>query len=135
MKEKVFNIILHILLFWVISDIFTGIKVKEGIAGYLIAGIIAGIVMIVVVPLIRFFTLPVKLISLILVSILVSLILFLIFNFGLPVVDFTNGTIAGFQNTYFTLPEIKFGMIENVIVGGTFFGILSALLIWLKGKD
>lgn len=135
MKEKIFNIILHILLFWVISDIFTGIEVKEGIAGYLISGIIAGIVMIVVVPLIRFFTLPVKLISLILVSILVALILFLIFNFGLPIVDFTEGTIAGFQNTYFSFPVIKLGMIENVIVGGAVFGIFSALLTWLKGKN
>jgi len=132
MQEKVFNVVLNLMLFWVVSDLFSGIEIQEGIVGYLICGGIFGIAMIMVVPLIKFFTLPVKFVTIFLISMMLSVMVFFFLNFAIPFVDFTDGDLVGFTNRYFSLQAISFGMMGNVLVGGLVAGILSSVLKWLE---
>jgi len=134
MKEKVFDVILNLLLFWAISDLFSGIEIQEGVIGYLICGGIFGIAMLMVIPLIRFFTLPVKFITILLIAMMLSVIIFFFLNFTVPFVDFTDGEIVGFSNRYFTIGNVPLGMMGNVLVGGLIAGVLSAVLQWLEDE-
>lgn len=126
MYKKIYDTLLNLMLFWIVSDLFSGIEVNEGVVGYVICGGIFGLVMLGVAPLIRFFTLPVKFITLFLISIMLSIIVFFILNFGVPFIDFKDGTLVGFSSRYFQLPELKLNMIGNVLVGGFVTGMLSA---------
>ncbi len=128
MKKNFYYLFLNILIFWVTSDIFTGINVNDGIVGYIICGGIFGLSMIFVVPLIKFFTLPVKFITSFTTSVALSIFSFLFMNFGVPFIDFRDGIISGFQNRYFELPIVELNMFGNIFVGGTVAGVLSALL-------
>jgi hypothetical protein len=103
-----------------------GIEIKDGIIGYLICGVLFGSGMLVVVPLIRFFTLPVKFITLFMISVMLAIIIFFLFNFGLRFVDFKDGGLMGFDNSYISLPEIDFGMTGNVLLGGFLCGTISS---------
>lgn len=132
MKEKVFTVVLNIMLFWVVSDLFSGIDVLEGVVGYLVCGGIFGIGMLAVIPLIRFFTLPVKFITVLLIAMMLSVMIFFLLNLGVSFVDFKDGVIEGFTNRYFSLGEVPLGMMGNVMVGGLVCGILSAILEWLQ---
>lgn len=132
MGRKVFKIVLNFLLFWVITDMFSGIEVLEGLLGYVVCGGLFGIAMMAVIPLIRFFTLPVKFISVFLIAVMLSVVVFFILNFGIPYIDFQDGSIIGLENRYFQLPEIHLSMIGNILLGGVFSGLLSALLTTLE---
>lgn len=134
MKRRIFFVILNLLIFWVVTDLFSGIIVKEGLVGYLICGGIYGVVMVNVVPLIKFFTFPIKLVSILLISLMLSIIVFFVLNFGVPFIDFTDGQIVGVANKYFSFPEFQMSMIGNVFVGGFITGLISALLKFLE-KD
>ena len=132
MKTNIFWVIINMLLFWAVTDLFEGIAIQEGIVGYVICGGIFGIAMITVIPLIRFFTLPVKFISLFLISVMLSIIMFFLLNIAIPFIDFTDGAIVGLVNRYFGFPEIHLGMMGNVFVGGFVCGALSSVLSWLE---
>lgn len=134
MKEKSFDAILNIMLFWIVSDLFSGIEVQEGLVGYLICGGIFGVIMLVVVPMIKFFTLPVKFITLLLFSMMLSVMIFFFLNFAVPFIDFTDGELVGFSNRYFSLEGISLGMMGNVLIGGLISGVLSSGLKWLEEK-
>jgi uncharacterized membrane protein YvlD (DUF360 family) len=131
MQEKAFKVILNLMLFWILTDLFSGIEIQEGVVGYLICGGIFGLVMLLVVPLIKFFTLPVKFITLVLISMMLGVIVFFVLNFSVPFIDFSDGEIVGFSNRYFSMEPIALGMMGNVLVGGLIAGVLSALLEWL----
>ncbi|MBN2016313.1 phage holin family protein [Candidatus Dojkabacteria bacterium] len=138
MKKKVLTIIINLLLFWVVSDMFSGIEINEGVLGFVICGGIFGLVMLAVEPLIKFFTLPVKFITLFFVSIMLSIMIFFILNIGIPFIDFKDGELVGLSNRYFTVPTVNLNMIGNVLVGGLTAGILSSALMWLEknsGRD
>lgn len=134
MKKNIHDIIIHIFIFWIVTNIFTGITVKQEIIGYILTGGIYGIIMLSVVPLIKFFTFPFKFISILLISVLVSLIIFFMLNFFFPYVDFKDGTIWGFSKGIINLSSIKLTMMSNVFWGGFVSGILSALIVWLNKK-
>jgi uncharacterized membrane protein YvlD (DUF360 family) len=134
MKRKIFDTLWSILLFWVITDMLSGIVVQDGIVGYLICGGVFGIIMLSIIPLIRFFTLPIKFITIFLISVMLSIIIFFFLNFGVPFIDFTEGTFVGFANSYFTLPDIHLSMIGNVLTGGVISGLLYSLLKWLESE-
>jgi len=135
MVRRIYNVLIQLLLFWAITDLFSGIVIREGFMGYVICGGIFGLVMLIVVPMIKFFTLPVKFISIFLISIMLSVIVFFFLNFAVPFIDFTDGEIVGLSNRYFELPTFFLGMIGNVSVGGVVAGILSACLKWLEIKS
>jgi uncharacterized membrane protein YvlD (DUF360 family) len=135
MKTKVFNVIVNLMLFWVVIDLFDGIEINEGVLGYIVCGGIFGIVMLGVIPLIRFFTLPVKFISLLLISIMLSIIVFFFLNFGVPFIDFKDGAMAGFTNRYFDLPKLELSMMGNVFTGGALGGILYTCLKSLQKTE
>jgi uncharacterized membrane protein YvlD (DUF360 family) len=134
MKNRVFFVIVNLLIFWVVTDLFSGIVIKEGFVGYLVCGGLYGIVMVNVVPLIKFFTFPIKFISILLISLMLSIIVFFILNFGIPFIDFTDGEIIGFSSRYISIADIELSMIGNVIVGGLVSGLFSALMRLLE-KD
>lgn len=135
MKEKIYKIAVNILVFWVVIDFFSGITVKEGLLGYLVCGGIFGLAMLIVAPLIRFFTLPVKFITLFLIGIMVSIMIFFIMSVGVFFIDFSDGTIVGLDNRYFEFPKLELSMMGNVFVGGSIGGILSALMESLSDKS
>lgn len=128
MKTKVYTVIMNILLFWAVTDVFSGIVVKEGVLGYLICGGIFGIGMLLVEPLIRFFTLPVKFITLIMISLMVSVMVYFLLNLGVPFIDFKDGALVGLTNRYFSIEKLGLDMMGNVLVGGLINGLLSASL-------
>ncbi|MBU0976401.1 MAG: hypothetical protein ABIE03_00530 [Patescibacteria group bacterium] len=134
MKNRVFFVLLNLLIFWVITDLFSGIIIKEGIVGYLVCGGLYGIVMVNVVPLIKFFTFPIKFVSVLLISLMLSIIVFFVLNFGIPFIDFTDGELVGFSSRYLSLEDVHFSMIGNVLVGGLATGLFSALMKLLE-KD
>ncbi|MDD3646969.1 MAG: hypothetical protein PHS44_00515 [Candidatus Dojkabacteria bacterium] len=134
MKNRVFFVIVNLLIFWLVTDLFSGIVIKEGFVGYLVCGGLYGIVMVNVVPLIKFFTFPIKFISILLISLMLSIIVFFILNFGIPFIDFTDGEIIGFSSRYISIADIELSMIGNVIVGGLVSGLFSALMRLLE-KD
>ncbi len=132
MYRKIYDVLLNLMLFWIVTDLFSGIDINEGIAGYIICGGIFGIVMVAVIPLIKFFTLPIKFITLFLISIMLSIIVFFVLNFSVPFIDFKDGEIIGISNKYFQFPEVSLNMIGNVLIGGVSAGVLSAGLRWLE---
>ena len=132
MKTKIYIVIINIMLFWIVSDILTGITIKEGILGYVICGGFLGIAMLTVIPLIKFFTLPIKFITIIIISLMVSIIAFFAMNFTLPFVSFTDGTITFLANRYFTVNGIELGMTSNIVIGSLVAGFLSATLETLR---
>jgi uncharacterized membrane protein YvlD (DUF360 family) len=136
MQKRIYDVLVSVLLFWVLTELFAGIEVNEGALGFLVCGGIFGIVMLAVEPLIRFFTLPVKFITLFFTSVMLSVIVFFFLNFGVPFIDFKDGAIEGLSNRYFEFPEVSLNMIGNVLVGGLLAGVLSATLKWLEdGSD
>lgn len=135
MKRKIFGVVINFMLFWIISDIFSGIEIKEGITGYIICGGLFGIIMLIVVPLIRFFTLPVKFITILLISLMLSVIIFFLMNVGVPYIDFKDGGINGFSNIYFEFPEVELNMVGNVLVGGVVSAVFSSFLKWLENES
>lgn len=132
MKEKIFDVVLSLMLFWVVSDFFSGIEVQEGVVGYFICGGIFGIAMLAVIPFIRFFTLPIKFITILLISMMLSVMVFFFLNFAVPFIDFTDGEIVGLTNRYFNVEGIPLGMMGNVLVGGLVAGVLYSILKWLE---
>ena len=135
MKKKIYLLIIYILVFWVVTSFFSGIVVNEGLLGYLVCGGIYGLVMIYAVPLIKFFTLPVKFISVLMVSIMLSIIVFFVLNFAIPYIDFTDGMVVGLSNRFFEFPEVELNMIGNVLIGGIVAGLLSTFIrILEKGE-
>jgi len=135
MKRKIFSIVLNFMLFWIITDIFTGIDINEGILGYIVCGGLFGIIMLVVVPIIRFFTLPVKFITILLISLMLSVIIFFFMNVGVPYIDFKDGGLTGLSNTYFEFPQVELNMIGNVLVGSVVSAVFSSLLKWLENES
>jgi len=132
MKGKIYDVIVSILLFWVISDLFSGIQVQDGLVGYIICGGIFGLTMLVVIPLIKFFTLPIKFITIFLIAIMLSVIVFFFLNFAIPAIDFTDGKLVGLSTSYLTIPSVNLSMIGNVFIGGALSGMLYATLKWLS---
>ncbi|NWG75021.1 MAG: hypothetical protein HXY24_10505 [Rubrivivax sp.] len=135
MKRRIYDTVLGLMAFWIVTDLFTGIEIREGLAGRLIVGGIYGVTMSVVVPLIRFFTLPVKIISLFLVAVMLSVIIFFIYNFAVPFINFGDGQIDGLENSFFQIPAINLNMIGNVIIAGVITGVFVTFLKLLQGKD
>ncbi len=134
-RERIFNIIINFLLFWVVTDIFSGITIKEGLVGYIICGGMFGVAMLTVVPLIKFFTLPLKLVSVLILSAMISIMVFFLLNFGVPYIDFADGTLVGISNSSFEIPNVKLSMMTNVFFGGAVSGLLSGLMLFLEGRD
>jgi uncharacterized membrane protein YvlD (DUF360 family) len=134
MKEKIYTVVINLMLFWIVTDLFEGIKVQEGVLGYIVCGGIFGLCMLAVVPLVRFFTLPVKFITLFLISMMISVIVFFVLYVGIPFIDFLDGALVGFSNRYFDLPELELSTMGNVFVGGAVAGILSSVLQWLSNQ-
>lgn len=132
MRYKIFDGILGLMIFWIVATVFEGMIVKDGIAGYLIAGGLYGAIMVTVVPLINFFTLPIKFISIFLISIMLSVIIMSIFNWALPVLDFGPGEVVGLQNSYFEFPKYDLNKMGNIIVPGLVTGFFSTVLKWLS---
>lgn len=134
MKTRLFEVVTSFMLFWIVSDLFSGIQVQDGIVGFLVCGGIFGIAMLVVIPLIRFFTLPVKFITLLLISIMMSVMVFFFLNIAIPSIDFTDGELVGLSTSYFEIPDISLNMMGNVFIGGFLTGVLYTILKWLYRK-
>lgn len=132
MKERLYETILDLMVFWIVTGLFSGIIVNEGVLGYIICGGIFGIALTFIIPLIKFFTLPVKAVTVISVSVMISVIVFFVYNFALPFIDFSDGALEGLSNMYFEFPELTLSMIGNVLVGGFSTGIISALIRLLR---
>lgn len=131
MKEKVFLVLINGMVFWIVSDLFSGIEVEGGLFVYVLLGAIFGTAMLLVRPLINFFTLPMRHLLIVLGSVMLGIVVFLIMNFAIPGINFQEGTFGGFANEYVKISEIKLDMVGNIIAGGVLSGLLSSLLDWL----
>jgi uncharacterized membrane protein YvlD (DUF360 family) len=136
MKTKIFWVTINLFLFWVVSDLLSGIVVLEGVVGHIVCGILFGVAMLIVIPVIKFFTLPIKFITLFLISILVSIIFFFILQVTAdPFITFMDGELMGFSNNFFELPYLAIGTTWNVVIGGILCGFFSSLVSWLDTLD
>lgn len=131
MKQNIFIVVVNGLLFWVVTDLFEGIDVTGGLVSYLFLGAVFGLAMLLVRPLIKFFTLPHKQLYIVLGSVMLGIIVFLIMNFGIPGIDFKEGDFSGINSSYVQINQIKLSMVGNIILGGAIAGVLSSLLDWL----
>lgn len=131
-KSKIFEILINILLFWVVTDLFTGITINDGILGYVVSGGIFGILMAIVVPLIKFLTIPMKLVITVIASITLSLGVFFVMYIGIPYIGFADGSIAGLSNRYFEVSVINLSMMGGLVTCSIICGLLSALIKFLK---
>jgi len=134
-KHRIFDIVIGLMVFWIVTGFFSGIVINEGIIGIIFCGILYGGVMSVVVPLVKFFTLPVKFISIFLISIMLSVIIFFVYNLAVPFIDFLDGGVIGLSNSYFQLNAIRLSVMGNVLIGGLVTGFFQSLLKWLSHND
>ena len=136
MSRSVFSVIVHFLVFWVVTDNIEGITVY-GILSYLILGGVWGILMLTPKRLIIFFTLDANVLVILTVCVLYGIITFTVYNFLAAGIDIGEGAVGGYSTSFITISTFRFGMAGNIIAGGIILGLVSGGLLLLSetGRD
>lgn len=131
MKKKIFTVIVHLMVFWIVTDLFDGIEVTGGIFAYITLGLIWGLATLIIKRVIRFFTIDVNFWTIAILSVLFGIIIFTGFNFIAYGISFSESTFSGYSNELLTIKAMDLDMVGNIVAGGVVMGLLSGLLIWL----
>ena len=135
MRKRIHTVILNLLIFVSVSATLSGIRVRQGIIGYILLGSIFGIAMMFVPILLKFFRLPLNFAARLLVGSLVSILVFVSYRYLiLGFVDFAPEVIGGSVTSWLSLPRLELDKLGIVIYGAIMSALISVIMVELSKK-
>ncbi|MEI6887079.1 MAG: hypothetical protein WCK31_02465 [bacterium] len=131
-KLKVYLVCVSILIFWVLSTLFSGIIVKDGLIGYILIGALFGIFMQSSSKVIRFLTLKENIFTSILFSCILSFALFFLLNTLSPLLVIKEGILKGFSTDVVVIKDFLLDKNTTLAIFSILCGTINALVDELR---
>lgn len=131
-KLRIYLVIVSIFIFWVLSTLFTGVTVKEGILGYILIGAMFGIFMQGSSRVIRFLTLKENLLTTVIFSAILSVVLFFLLSTFSPLIFFKGEILKGFSTSVIDIKDFVLEKNATLALFAILCGTINALVDELR---
>lgn len=134
MKIFLLRFFCFISILFIVDQLINGFEII-GLGSYLLFAFLLAISYMALEPIIKFFTLPVNLVSLGLFHFILSCFYIYFFKLIVPGFDIHDGGIGPLFNKEIQLEEIKLSMIAIVIFSSLLITLLNNIVTWaIEGK-
>lgn len=131
-KKLSFNIVLNILIFAFIASFFVSLELPVDFGYYVALLLIVGLCVELYLPLLRFLTLPINIITLVIVVTSILTGLFYLFELFMPGF-YVNGVSFDSQTfNIITVEGFVLGKFASMILISLFIALLKAFVEWMR---
>lgn len=131
MRQILKNVFLNSFSVFIVSVIFSGLKVKGGFDTYIIAGAILAFLSTILDPIVKFLTLPFNILTLGLLSFITTLVALFILTLVFPNIGVTSFTLHAFSFMGVQIKEIYVASFLSFIVISATMYFLNKIINWL----
>lgn len=134
MKTIIRNILIYSFALFILSQIFSGVKITGGISTFLLGGAVLSIMFIVVKPILNIIALPLNILTLGLFSFVSNIIILFLLTQFVTNIKITAFTIHGVSYSGFIIPRTDLNQIMAFVVSGLALSGIITVLTWLIKK-
>lgn len=131
MRGLVSRIAINALSLFLVSLVFSGLRVQGGFTNYLIAGALLTVFSAILDPIIKIITLPFNILTLGLLSFLSTLAALLVLTSVFPKVAVSAFVFTGFSFLGLTIGQIHFSLFLSFVAISATIYFLNKLVAWL----
>ncbi|MBD3328999.1 hypothetical protein GF357_00705 [Candidatus Dojkabacteria bacterium] len=133
-KKFSFNIVLNVLIFTFVASFFAALQLPADLAYYIAALILIGIAVEVYLPILRFLTLPINIITLVISVTLILTAVFYIFELLMPEF-YVNGIAFDSQSfTIITIESFVLSDLVSMILISFTYSVAKGFIEWMRSN-
>lgn len=134
MKAIVRKLSFYAFSLFLLTQIFTGVKISGGITTYIIGSIALSLMFLIIKPILTIITLPLNLVTLGLFSFLTNAVILYLLTVVVSGITISAFLFNGFSFVGFVVPKIYINEFFAFIVSSFFLSIFVGFLSWLIKK-
>lgn len=134
MKGIILRIFTFLAILFFIDSILTGFEI-ETIGAYLLFALLLALTNVTLVPVIKFFTLPINTVTFGLFNFVIACVYIYFFNFIIPGFVVTDGSLGPFVTTNIDVPEIKMSFWAIIIFSSLMITFLNNVVSWTVDEN
>ena len=131
MKRIIRSLTINIFALWLTSVVLPGFSYRGGFFTLFLAAFVLGLINLLLKPVIRFFLLPINLLTLGLLSWLINVFLLFILTLLVPQIVISSFNFPGFQSHGFIIPPFGISHFWALALASLSISIISGFLNWL----
>lgn len=135
MRSFVLKVLVNSLSLYLLSQIFTGLKITGGFPSLFLGGFALTILLIIIKPLINLLTLPINILTLGFFSIIIQTIIYALTLYGLTLfvkeIMITDFTFQGTNLYGFIIPKIYFSTFFAYAFLGFILSLINSFIFWM----
>jgi putative membrane protein len=133
MKEVTLRFFGYLAILYLVDAAVAGFDLTLPSAAIILA-LLLSITFLVLNPAIKFFTLPLNLVTLGFFSFLISCLYLYFFNFIIPGYYISDGSIGPVTGSLVQIPQIQLSLVAVVIISSMLISLLNNIVTWSLGK-
>lgn len=131
MRSIIKNVALYAISIFLVSLLFSGVKITGGIATFIVAGVVLSILKLVVTPILHILTLPLNIASLGAFTFIINAVTLYLLTVFVSQITITAFTFPGFKSNGVVLPPIYFNTFFAYIITAFFISGVVAFIRWI----
>lgn len=134
MKSIARRVTLYAASLFLLTQIFSGVKISGGVVTYIIGGAALSLMFVIIKPILSIITLPLNIVTLGTFSFLINAIILYLLTILVPGISITAFVFKGFSLAGFVVPSVSLNTFFAFIVTSFFLSIIVGFLTWLIKK-
>ena len=119
---------------FLLTVIFSGVKISGGLPTYIIGGAALSLMFLIIKPILSIITLPLNIITLGLFSFVANAIILYLLTILIPSISITAFLFNGFSFAGFVIPKFYVNVFFAFILSSIFLSIFVGFLTWLTER-
>ncbi len=134
MKGIILRIFTFLAILFFIDSVITGFEI-ESLGAYLLFAVLLSVTNIALIPVIRFFTLPINTVTFGLFNFIISCVYIYFFNFIIPGFKVTDGSLGPFVSSNLNVPEIGMSFWAIIIFSSLLITFFNNVVSWTVDSE
>lgn len=131
MRSIIKNVALYAISIFLVSLLFSGVRITGGIATFVVAGVVLSLLKLVVTPILHILTLPLNIASLGAFTFVINAVTLYLLTVFVPQITIAAFTFPGFKGNGVVIPPIYFNGFFSYIVTAFFISAIVAFIRWV----
>ena len=132
MKEITLRFFTYLGILYLVDSFIKGFDLTT-VGAYIFLAILLAITHVVIEPIIKFFTLPLNLVTFGIFNFIIACIYLYFFNLFIPGFNLADGSIGPIVSDTIQIPEINMSLIAIIIFSSILLTLLNNFVTWTQG--
>jgi putative membrane protein len=131
MKKIILRVFTYVAVLYLVDSLIHGFEFQDSGTVLLLAALLS-LTDRIINPIVKFFTLPLNLLTFGLFNFILSCVYLYIFDLLIPGLQIVNGYLGPFNSTAIQIPTIRLSLIGVIIIGAFVISFLNAIVTWTQ---